>query len=165
MLLVSRRFSDPSLNLSLKKLILELLFSEYLSTFLSPSDQVRHDCVCRSVWQVLCNFEAFISKSPSNLIRETLQLPEGKSTIVKLVLDYQIFGDLNRFQVMRSNKEAILGSETLSKKLQVIVIAAMGVLDGFMDRGLVGAFLGEATFLVHISSTDQFNSEIKAEGA
>jgi hypothetical protein len=66
---------------------------------------------------------------------------------------------------MRSNKEAILGSETLSKKLQVIVIAAMGVLDGFMDRGLVGAFLGEATFLVHISSTDQFNSEIKAEGA
>ena len=55
-------------DLRLQELVLELLFSEDMSAFLPPADQVRHNCARGTVWQVLGNFKALVGQTAGNLI-------------------------------------------------------------------------------------------------
>ena len=89
--------SGPSensvLDLLLKELILELLFSQHLSALLASPHQVGHHLISRSIWQVLKYLMALKSKSLSDLVREGLELAESNISWTDLVLLYYFLGD------------------------------------------------------------------------
>ena len=50
---------NPGENLLLQESVLELLLSQDLATFLTPSDKIGHDLLCGTEWQVFEYLKAF----------------------------------------------------------------------------------------------------------
>ena len=109
--------------------ILELLLSEHLFGFLASSDEIRHHCLCRPIWEVLVHFQVLVlGQLYSELITEPFKLGKSHLTIVNFELSNLVLGNFNAINIVRSHKKEGVLSQVIHYELQIIVVAFVGFL-------------------------------------
>ena len=155
---------ESLLDLVLEGDVLELLLSEYLLGFLASSDEIRHHCFCRSIWEVLVNFQVLVlGQFDSKLVAETFELGKSNSAIVNTKVSDLILGDLNAINVMASHKEEGVFGQVLHHEFEVIIVTLMSLLKRIPDRRLVVVLLGELSLFVHVSSSNELDTKVVAK--
>ena len=152
------------LDLVLEGDVLELLLSEHLFGFLASSDEIRHHCFRRSIWEVLVNFQVLVlGQFNGKLVTETFELGKSNSAVVNSEFSNLILGDLHTVNVMASHKEEGVLGQVLHHMLEVVVVALVSLLKRVPDGGLVMVLLGKLSLLVHVGSSNKLDAKVIAK--
>ena len=121
--------------------ILKYLFPQNLTTFLTPTNQIRHYLLCWTKWDIFVYFKAFAGKFTSHLVWESSQLPKSHSfTNFETKIVYKFFCYVNAFNIMWCNQNHIFLSHTSNYEVQVLIVVLMGALNSLKYRRLIAVF-------------------------
>ena len=141
-----------------------MLLSQDLATFLTASNEVRHDLFSRSERQILEDLEALGLNRRGDLVREASELAKSDSLrLLEPSLISEFHGDVTSVLVVRCDKDHVFVLHLRQQVLQVGVVTHVGVLNGIPHWGL-STFIGcEISFFIHVGSSDQFDAEVEAK--
>jgi hypothetical protein len=149
------------LDLVLQECVLELLLAEYLFGFLTSSHEIRHDSLCGPIWKIFVNFHVWVlRKFYSELVRESFQLSKSDSVVIYSESFDLFLSHIDTLSVVAAQKKHTVLGEVLHEMQHVLVVAFMSLLKRIPDWRLVMILLGQFSFFVHVSSSDQFDTKV-----
>jgi len=152
---------DALADLCSKSFILKLLFAENATTLLTTADQVGHNLLGWTKWNILVDFVAVLSKFASYLVGKASELSKHDSIVsLKAAFIDQACCNVNRLSIVRSNQHHVFISHVVDYVAHIIVVALVGVLNRLKNWRFITTFLSEVTLFKHVSTTNELNAHV-----
>lgn len=139
------------------------MLAKDLLGLLASSNEVRHHLLSRTIREILVYLEVFLSKLPSNLVRESLELAKSDTMIMDVPLEDHFLCFFHTACVVGGDEQQAVAFQVSNYMGQAVVKALVCFLDGVPDGGLVSVLFGQSSLFVHVGASDELDAQVVSE--